>query len=111
MHLPWRRALTRTASKILTRTALVLLTSFNIPLVLISACLLTSILRLDFYYLFHHNWVFISGDKGSAFCSIDRKKKHQVLVVLKSCDRAKYEFTNGQFFKNKNSKPHRPKQP
>ena len=48
MHLPWRRALSPTASKIFTPTALVVLTNFNIILALNSTSLLTSKFLSDF---------------------------------------------------------------
>ena len=47
---------------------------FNITLALISANLLSSTLVFDFSYSFHHNYGFISGYKGCAFCSIDWEK-------------------------------------
>ena len=66
VHLLWRRALSPTARSIFTPTALVLLTNFNIILALISPSLLTLEFLLDFHYLFHHNCVFISGNKSYA---------------------------------------------
>ena len=74
IHLPLRRALSPTTSIIL-----------------------TSFWCLDFYYLFHHNCVFISGCKPFTFCSVDREK-HRVFAVLKSCDTVKHVSTDRQFF-------------
>ena len=58
----------------------------------IPAKLSTSKLLFNFYYLFHHNCGFVSFHKGSALCSVGlkKRKKHQVLAVLRSCNTAKH---------------------
>ena len=68
--IPWRTALSPTAGKIFALTALVLQTRFNMILTLISANLLTVKMLLDFYYLFYHNSIFTSRNKGYAFCCV-----------------------------------------
>ena len=79
MRLPWRRALSPTASEVFTPTALVLLSNFDIILALISASLLTSKLLSDFHYLFHHICVFISECKilKSLLFALLMEKKHR----------------------------------
>ena len=108
MHLPRRRALLPTESKIFTPTALVLLTNLNIFLAFISANLLTFKLLLDVTYLIHFNCGFISGYyKNFAFGFVDWEKKtsspscaEELLYNKKyNCGTTKNVYVYGQFFK------------